>query len=131
MALSVILYYSLFFRVLSSIEETSLTLGTAFDQVGTLIMLVFLSIFQIAICHELVHKQHKIFFVLGSLYGSTLFGMHFLYDHIHGHHRTVGSPCDAGTARNESPTTSSSGGQFPPYGSMSTTTRKNKEKAFC
>ena len=49
--------------------------------------------------HELVHKKRKVHKFLGNLVFSKMLYSHFLIQHVNLHHKHVGTPEDASTAR--------------------------------
>ena len=95
---SLFLYDALFFRMLNCVCQSEVSLSSTFNGLGMLFMFVFHGLLQLANGHELIHRQEKIYFAIASLHGVNLFALHFIYDHIYGHHKTVGTPADCGTA---------------------------------
>ena len=53
----------------------------------------------ITFAHELVHRSQRFERALGELLLSSVCYAHFAIEHVHGHHRHVGTPRDPATAR--------------------------------
>jgi len=53
----------------------------------------------ITFAHELVHRSHPLERALGEILLSSVSYAHFAIEHVHGHHRHVGTPRDPATAR--------------------------------
>ena len=55
--------------------------------------------FGMAAAHELMHRRERVAQSAAALLLATSGYGHFLIEHVHGHHRRVGTPADAATAR--------------------------------
>jgi alkane 1-monooxygenase len=80
----------------------TVTLGglTPFEIVGaTISMGGVAGAIGITFAHELVHRSHPSERALGELVLSSVSYAHFAIEHVHGHHRHVGTPRDPATAR--------------------------------
>jgi alkane 1-monooxygenase len=53
----------------------------------------------ITFAHELVHRTERFERALGEILLGTVGYAHFAIEHVYGHHRYVGTPCDPATAR--------------------------------
>jgi alkane 1-monooxygenase len=53
----------------------------------------------ITFAHELVHRRQQFERALGEILLATVSYTHFAIEHVHGHHRHVGTPHDPATAR--------------------------------
>jgi alkane 1-monooxygenase len=53
----------------------------------------------ITFAHELVHRSHAYERALGEIVLASVSYAHFAIEHVHGHHRHVGTPRDPATAR--------------------------------
>ena len=53
----------------------------------------------ITFAHELVHRRGRFERALGEILLATVSYAHFAIEHVHGHHRHVGTPADPATAR--------------------------------
>jgi alkane 1-monooxygenase len=53
----------------------------------------------INVAHELLHKDNLVDKLTGMLTLSKCFYMHFVIEHVFGHHRNVATPKDPATAR--------------------------------
>ena len=66
---------------------------------ATLSMGVVSGAIGITFAHELVHRSHRFERALGEILLSSVCYAHFAIEHVHGHHRHVGTPRDPATAR--------------------------------
>jgi alkane 1-monooxygenase len=55
--------------------------------------------FGITFAHELVHRRGRFERALGEIVLASVSYTHFAIEHVHGHHRHVGTPLDPATAR--------------------------------
>jgi alkane 1-monooxygenase len=55
--------------------------------------------FGITFAHELVHRSHPFERALGEILLTSVCYAHFTIEHVHGHHRHVGTPRDPASAR--------------------------------
>lgn len=69
------------------IAGTTLSMGAVAGAIG------------ITFAHELVHRSHPVERALGEILLASVSYMHFAIEHVHGHHRHVGTPRDPATAR--------------------------------
>lgn len=53
----------------------------------------------ITFAHELIHRPGRFERRMGEALLATVWYMHFAIEHVHGHHRHVGTPRDSATAR--------------------------------
>lgn len=74
---------------LSSLELLGLTLSTGVTTGGM----------GITFAHELIHRSGRAERWLGHVLLAMVAYMHFAIEHVHGHHRHVGTPRDSATAR--------------------------------
>jgi alkane 1-monooxygenase len=73
---------------------------TTFEIVGaTLSMGVVSGAVGITFAHELVHRSQRFERALGEMLLASVCYTHFAIEHVHGHHRHVGTPRDPATAR--------------------------------
>jgi alkane 1-monooxygenase len=73
---------------------------TPFEIVGaTLSMAGVAGAIGITFAHELVHRSHAYERALGEVLLASVSYTHFAIEHVHGHHRHVGTPQDPATAR--------------------------------
>lgn len=73
---------------------------TPFEIVGaTLSMGATAGATGVTFAHELVHRSHAYERALGEILLSSVSYAHFAIEHVHGHHRHVGTPRDPATAR--------------------------------
>jgi alkane 1-monooxygenase len=73
---------------------------TPVEMVGaTLSVGVVSGVVGITFAHELVHRSHRLERALGEVLLASVCYAHFAIEHVHGHHRHVGTPRDAATAR--------------------------------
>jgi alkane 1-monooxygenase len=73
---------------------------TPFELVGAaLSMGVVSGAIGITFAHELVHRSHRVERALGEILLASVCYAHFAIEHVHGHHRHVGTPRDPATAR--------------------------------
>jgi alkane 1-monooxygenase len=73
---------------------------TPFEIVGgTLSMGAIAGAIGITFAHELVHRSHPLERALGEVLLASVSYAHFAIEHVHGHHRYVGTPRDPATAR--------------------------------
>jgi alkane 1-monooxygenase len=73
---------------------------TAFEIVGaTVSMGGVAGAIGITFAHELVHRSHAYERALGEALLASVSYTHFAIEHVHGHHRHVGTPRDPATAR--------------------------------
>jgi alkane 1-monooxygenase len=71
-----------------------------YEVVGaTLAMGVVSGAVGITFAHELVHRSHPFERALGEILLASVCYTHFAIEHVHGHHRYVGTPNDPATAR--------------------------------
>jgi alkane 1-monooxygenase len=66
---------------------------------ATLSMGVTSGVVGITFAHELVHRSHRFERALGETLLASVCYTHFAIEHVHGHHRHVGTPGDPATAR--------------------------------
>jgi alkane 1-monooxygenase len=66
---------------------------------ATLSMGVVSGAIGITFAHELVHRSHRFERALGEILLASVCYAHFAIEHVHGHHRHVGTPRDPATAR--------------------------------
>jgi alkane 1-monooxygenase len=71
----------------SEIVGTTLSMGAVAGAIG------------FTFAHELVHRSHTAERALGETLLASVSYMHFAIEHVHGHHRHVGTPRDPATAR--------------------------------
>lgn len=70
-----------------------------FDTLGTIFICGNLAASNINIAHELFHKDDILDKTLGTLtLGRNLY-MHFAIEHLHGHHKHVGTPIDPASSK--------------------------------
>jgi alkane 1-monooxygenase len=74
---------------LSALEMVGLTLSTGITTGGM----------GITFAHELIHRPGRFERWLGQALLAMVYYMHFAIEHVHGHHRHVGTPRDSATAR--------------------------------
>jgi alkane 1-monooxygenase len=74
---------------LSALEMVGLTLSTGITTGGM----------GITFAHELIHRPGRFERWLGQALLAMVWYMHFAIEHVHGHHRHVGTPRDPATAR--------------------------------
>ena len=84
--------WAVFFRMLRFMSQFEATLGSVFNLAGLVFLTSNLTAVQVAVAHELLHKENKIDRVMGTLHMSKNLYMHFTYEHIFGHHRRVATP---------------------------------------
>jgi alkane 1-monooxygenase len=73
---------------------------TPFEVAGaTLSMGAISGAIGITFAHELVHRSHRFERGLGEVLLASVCYAHFAIEHVHGHHRHVGTPRDPATAR--------------------------------
>lgn len=51
--------------------------------------------------HELIHKRDRLNKTIGTFVFTKFFYSHFMDEHVQGHHRQLGTPADANTARKD------------------------------
>ena len=93
--------WAVFFRMLRFMSQFEATLGSVFNLAGLVFLTSNLTAVQVAVAHELLHKENKIDRIMGTLHMSKNLYMHFTYEHVFGHHKRVSTPEDAASARKD------------------------------
>jgi len=94
---TVLVHVGILIWFLNIIDEYPLTHINTIGRIASMGMMC--GVFGINVAHELGHRTTKAEQFLSKLMLSTSLYMHFFIEHNRGHHRNVGTPEDAATAR--------------------------------